>query len=84
MQLLTSDIMESQSYSPMKIFLPIQVLVLRMFIKIIFEKVLRTEELKGKKICRLYMHFLDFPCIRGLIKGWGDYGSLRKSNTKFY
>lgn len=82
MELLIPEIMDSHSYSSMKIFLPIQVFILRMFIKRIFEKVLLTAELEGKKLCSYYMRSLDFPCIHGLIKERGNYGSLKKSNTK--
>lgn len=82
MKLLIPEIMDYHSYSPMKIFLPIQVFILRMFIKILFEKVLLTAELEGKKLYRYYMCSLDFSCIHGLVKEWGNYGSLKKSHTK--
>lgn len=45
----TSKILDYQSYSPKKITLPIEVFLLKMFLRIIFEKILRTKHLKRSK-----------------------------------
>lgn len=59
----TSKILDYQSYSPMKITLPIEVFMLKMFLKIVFEKILRIKHLKRKKKNKYSMHSLDFHCI---------------------
>lgn len=48
-ELLAAEIMDFISFSSVKIFMSIWRFILKMFIKIIFEKVLNTAELKGKQ-----------------------------------